>query len=389
MKYVNFLFHIYQPPVQADKVLRDIVQQSYDSLTRLIRDFSNLRFTLNVNFSLVELLHQRFPEILDNIRTAYEAGTLELTATGAYHPIFPLIPGPEVDRQIKINNEGNRRLLSDRFKPEGVFPPELAVTGALLPFFKSLGYKWTIVDDSNLQHYGAPVPYNKVYSFEDFGVFCRSNFWANRFANYKGQWARGREFVNELITSLDGWMGAGDGYVIIALDGETFGHHQASLGARFLTDLFGALEDAGDLLQTAHLSELYRQFPLEPHFVPPGSWSTDAADIRNRDYFSWWKSHFNPIHQLQWRFTNLVLEKVRNLGDVKLQEDLDRALYSCQYWWASFWKFNPSEIYRGAFNMMRLVQNALDADNSSLLEAENVFRLLITEIEKKKHGAEK
>jgi len=398
VKYVNFFFHIYQPPLQTDKILAEIVHQSYEPLTRKICEYTDLKFTLNVNFSLVELLNERFPDILSNIKNAFEAGSLELTATGAYHPIFPLVPLLEVERQLDINLRGNQRLLSAEFDPTGVFPPELAFTCSLVPLFKKLGYKWTIVDDSNLQCYGSEPPYNKIYAVDDFGVFFRSNLWANQFAQYRKQWEHGNDFVNELVESLNGWMGDDEGYVIIALDGETFGHHHPELNERFLGEVFEGLRNANSQIRTAHLSDLYQIFPRISRFVPPGSWSTDQPDIQNRDYFSWWKSSRNRIHQLQWQFTRLVLEAVRNLGaNTELNEEMDRALYSCQFWWASFWKFSPPEIYRGAFNMMQLLQKAadsradesLDREEHELLErGEAVFRQLITEIEKKAHERE-
>jgi predicted glycosyl hydrolase (DUF1957 family) len=398
MKYVNFLFHIYQPPIQEDRVLAEVVTQSYEPLTKCIREFCELKFTLNVNFSLLQLLDQPFPHVIDNIRTAYENGSLELTATGAYHPIFPLIPLDEVARQIDINQRGTRELLSPLFKPEGIFPPELAFTGRLVPLFKSMGYKWTIADDGTFQYYGSKIPYNVIYSFNGFAIFLRSNLWANKFASYRGQWSRGKDFVDELLSSMKSWMGDGDGYLIIALDGETFGHHHPSLNEKFVREVFEALYNARNHLQTAHLSDIYQHFPQEPQFIPPSTWSTDHADIQNRDYFSWWNSRLNKIHLLQAQFTSLVLQRVRKLDDPEINEEMDKALYSCQFWWASYWKFSPREIYKGAFNLMRILQKAVDILNSQtsrflsnkqlLEEGEKVFRELITEIEKKKHGAE-
>lgn len=391
MKYVNFLFHIYQPPLQENHVLDQIVQETYEPLTRVIRDFRDLRFTLNVNFSLVELLNERSPQVIENIRAAYENGTLELTATGAYHPIFPLIPQSEVQRQLDLNQQGNRSLLAPTFQPEGVFPPELALTSGLVSLFKSLGYKWTIADDGNLGYLRHDVPYGDICSFNGFAVFYRSNCWANQFADHHGQWTHGAEFVADLLRSLDSWMGDDDGYVVIALDGETFGHHHRELNEVFLRELCEALRDARDRLETAHLSTLYHRFPLVSQFIPPGSWSTNGVDLQRRDYFSWWKGRENKIQELQWRFTTLVLKKVRGLAaNPELNAELDRALYSCQYWWASDWKFSPGEVYKGAFNMMRILQKAAGRRSDRVLEeGEALFRDLITEVEKKRHPGEK
>src|SRR5208283_3045418 len=184
-----------------------------------------------------------------------------------------------------------------------------------------------------LNYYETKVPYNKIYSFDGFAVFLRSNLWANKFANYDDQWPQGEDFVDEVLNSSNSLMGTEDGYLIIALDGETFGHHHPSLGDAFLGQLFKALRNACDSFQTAHLSDLYRRFPKESHFIPPSSWSTDQADMQNRDYFSWWKSTTNRIHQLHWRFTNLVLEKVRKINNKEINDEMDKALYSCQFWW--------------------------------------------------------
>ena len=225
MKYVNFLFHIYQPPIQTEKVIAEIVEQSYEPLTRQFTQFPDLKLTLNINWSLVEKLDYLFPNVLDNIRNAYENKSLELTATGAYHPIFPLIPESEVVKQIDLNRRGMQATVSTAYDPEGVFPPELAFNGHLVSLFKRMGFKWTIADDGNLSYYGTEVPHNKVYSFDGLPVLLRSNLWSNKFARYDGSWRHGSDFVTDLTRELERWMGQGDGYLIIALDGETFGHH--------------------------------------------------------------------------------------------------------------------------------------------------------------------
>jgi predicted glycosyl hydrolase (DUF1957 family) len=395
MKYVNFLFHLYQPPVQDAQTLAEEVEQSYGPLTRQItrqiRAFPDLRFTMNINLSLVELLSGPFSDILENIREAHDNGALELTATGAYHPIFPLIPLQEVERQIQLQEVGVRSLLSDAYNPEGIFPPEMAFEGRLVSLFKSLGYKWTVADDGNLKHYGIEVPKNTIYSFDGLAVFLRSNVWTNRFADYRGQWPHGEQFVRELEECLDAWMGAEGGYLIIALDGETFGHHHTNPGEEFLAELFDALSRSKDRLRTAHLSELHKLFPHTAQFIPPGSRSTDEADVRSGDYFSWWKSNENKIHQLQWRLTNFVLDTVRHLPGPSINAEMDKALYSNQYRGGSHWKFNPEEIYQGAFNLMRILQEAASVlwnRYDQISEGETILRQLVMEAEREAHRRE-
>nr|VFJ93148.1 MAG: hypothetical protein BECKH772A_GA0070896_100538 [Candidatus Kentron sp. H]VFJ94035.1 MAG: hypothetical protein BECKH772B_GA0070898_100548 [Candidatus Kentron sp. H]VFK00700.1 MAG: hypothetical protein BECKH772C_GA0070978_100518 [Candidatus Kentron sp. H] len=61
MKYVNFLFHIYQPPIQDHWIVAKIVEESYPPLTQAIRDFPDLPFTMNINLSLVEDLYEFAP----------------------------------------------------------------------------------------------------------------------------------------------------------------------------------------------------------------------------------------------------------------------------------------------------------------------------------------
>jgi len=398
MKYVNLFFHVYQPPVQEAEMLGRIVEESYGPLTRQFTQFSDLKFTLNINYSLVEQLHSDYAEIIEAIGNASALGNLEMTGSAAYHAILPLLEHGEVHRQVRRNSEEISRVLQREFKPEGVFPPEMAFSSLeLCPIFRDLGFKWTITDDSMMGAWGIEVPNDRIYVDRGMAVFLRSNLWANKFANHNGQWKSGAQVVQELARDLEKWIGPEkEGYIIIALDGETFGHHHPELGEQFLVELFTAFRESRTL-KLAHLSEMYHNpnFKRVQQFIPPGSWSIDQADIRNRDFFSWWKSPFNKVHKKQWEFTTIVLKAVRRLAeDDPLQLEMDRALFSCQYWWASFWKFQPGEIYRGAFNMMRLFQRAIQrGGDSDLLErGEAVFREFVIEVEeesanrKRKHG---
>jgi predicted glycosyl hydrolase (DUF1957 family) len=384
MKYLNFRFHIYQPPVQEPEIIHKIANQCYLPLTRQIAAFKDLKFTLNINLSLTEQLDYIAPEVLINIRDAYQNGHLELTESGAYHPIFPLIPHEEVETQLRLNREGHQKLIDPQLTPRGIFPPEMAFEPRLVSVFKKLGYQWTIADDFSLSHYGIDTPYNKIYSCEDMAVFLRSNFWSNKFARYQGQWRSGKDFVEELITGMNQWMGKQDGYLIIALDGETFGHHHPTLGEAFLHEMFQAFVDRQAEIQLTHLSDLYGHFNHVPQFIPPSSWSMDEKNIQDRDYFTLWKSPGNAIHKLQWDFTYYVLDQVRSIVDNQINAEMNKSLFSCQYWWASFWKFDPVMIYKGAFNLMQILQQIGGRlGYERIEEGEKIFRALVAEVEKR------
>jgi hypothetical protein len=77
---------------------------------------------------------------------------------------------------------------------------------------------------------------------------------------------------------------------------------------------------------------------------------------------------------------------VRRLVNEDVNNEMNKAIFSCQYWWASFWKFDPVMIYKGAFNMMRILQQigGLPAIGyEHIEEGEKIFRALVTEVEKR------
>jgi len=276
-----------------------------------------------------------------------------------------------------------RQFFSSRFAPEGVFPPELAYHDNLPDLFRRLGYRWTLADDGTMSYYGIDVPYDDIYTSHGIPVFLRSNHWSNKLADAQYVWRHGKDFVEELARGMKSWIGERDGYIVIALDGETFGHHRRSLNESFLREMFEAFHNCD--LRLAHLSELSRIFPHRPQFLPPSSWSTDLAGVINRDYFSWWKSPQNRVHTLQWELTDYVAAKVNDLAaHEELRDEMDQALYSCQYWWASFWRFNADEVCKGVFNLMRILHHVAEIHGDrydELAEGERICRELITEIE--------
>ena len=103
--YFAFLWHIYQPPVQIAPVIKQIVNESYRPIIAALRDHPEARITLNINATLTEQLQDYgYTDIIEGLATLASRGQIEFTSSGKYHPLLPLIPEPEILRQIKLKD---------------------------------------------------------------------------------------------------------------------------------------------------------------------------------------------------------------------------------------------------------------------------------------------
>ena len=120
MVYWAPVLHFYQPPTQFPAVLKRICDESYRPLIALLGEFERARATVNINGSLTEmLLNCGHKDVVAGLRRLAEQGRVELLGSGMYHPILPLIPGPEIVRQIELNHATNRRAFGDVYAPRG------------------------------------------------------------------------------------------------------------------------------------------------------------------------------------------------------------------------------------------------------------------------------
>jgi 4-alpha-glucanotransferase len=357
MKYLSVLLHIYQPPTQLGFVVDDIATECYLPLADIFTCELKPKFTLNINYSLTEQLVARgHTALIEKLRTASENGNIEFCDSGAYHPIFPLIPAEEVKRQLELNRAGNRQVFGPSYDPKGVFPPEMCFSGQLAGTFHEMGYRWCITDDLPYSFHQGTPPYNFIPAMHDVGVFLRSNSWAN---DISFRSMKGRDFLQAVKDRMSGWFGAEDGYLIIAMDGETFGHHHKYYEEKFLRSFLHAVKDDAEV-KLVTLTDLADLFPFRADFVPPSTWSASHQDLSNDDPYPLWHSKFNPIHHHQWVLTNHVMATALRASptDPETRRLLDMAIYSCQYWWASAWNFDPSQVFRGAFLLLDTLERA-------------------------------
>lgn len=361
MIYLGFLLHVYQPPNQFDAMLNRITEECYRPLFNLIVN-RKAPYTVNINWSLTEkLLQKGHEDVVETIGKGLKEGILELTGSAAYHAILPLIPEPERKRQLELNAANHANLWKNFYKPRGLFPPELAFGHEIVSVVKNSGFQWLLADDVSYSCLHGSVPYNFVPQVEGLGVLLRSGFWSNRITleqNKEGKKFRGDTIVDWIVKDLDPWFKGENGYLILAMDGETFGHHHPEYIEEFVVPFLDALSSRKNSVQLVHLSKIYDLFPKIESEIPPGSWSTSVADFWEGNFFPLWKNPKNQAHHLLWQLTQLALESVD-----KLRGKMDRSLNSCTFWWAATQPEKSSPITLSGMDMLLEVIRLADSMN--------------------------
>ena len=136
------------------------------------------------------------------------------------------------------------------------------------------------------------------------------------------------------------------------------------------------------------VSDVLDRFPIRKTKLPlPSSWSTSKDDISKRNYYPLWKDPANRVHTLQWRHLNICFELIKQIGSLMPREKkashfavlarglLDRAVFSCQFWWAN--------KGRGTWDI-NLVNKGLILQEEVLLNIHKAVNLSIASDETKK-----
>lgn len=351
MKHVGFLLHFYQPPSQDPEVVKRIDSECYRPLFKLLLE-TGVEVTVNMNYSLTEQLAAYAPDTLEIVS---QLSNCTFTSSGAYHPILPLIPPEEAERQIELNQRGNRELIGKVYSPEGVFPPEMALDMNTARLLASMGFKWTITDDVPWVYSHSEVPSRWIPAVEGTGVFLRSNFWSNLISFHGGS---GAEMVDRMVGDLHSWSGDGDSYVILAMDGETYGHHRDGAIDSFLRPFFKRIASL-DKIRISSLDRILKEFPLKESIVPSGSWSTTVRDLDAGEPFPLWNNSSSRDHETYWKLLSFVLTECRKSSPEGVADSVDKMLYSCPLWWASPGRESYSQVRRGILLIIEAALNGL------------------------------
>jgi len=374
MIWVPFL-HWYQPPNQTREIILKVIKESYDPAISLLERYLNARITLNVNGCLTEQIVAIQPALLERIKTLVLAGQIELAASAKYHPLLPLLPKSEIERQINLNIETNRHYFGDIYKPLGFFPPELAFSNELAEVASRMGFKWIILDeislDGSLENEGCA----KIYQHKNFPNLTL--FFSDRQISHTIRSTDKLE-ASSFWSEVKGKIQKSQ-YLITANDGETFGHH-----FKHREEILEfAFEDHE--IQLFTLSQIKRKFAKKLQSIIPqaGTWETTEENIKQKNPFPLWKDPKNKIHKLQWLLTEIAIHAVEQVE--KPEDDsglvyassrnhLDRGLHSCHFWWASAYPWwNPDIIIEGSTELIRSIRSLPELPASIKQKAEKIY----------------
>jgi len=406
MIYWAPFLHFYQPPTQFHAVLKKVCRESYRPLLDVFEANPKAKATINISGVLIELLNDHgASDIIERMRKLAERGQFEFVGTSKYHAILPLIPEKEMLRQIELNSKTSKYFFKKEFSPKGFFPPEMCYSKDILSAIHRTGHKWFLISGVACSD---EWPMNKIYQAKvnssTVSVLFRDDILSNKISF---QTMDGKGFL-EALKGIGEAMKK-DAYVITAMDAETFGHHIQNWEKLFLQEVYDVLTTpteeiyknikqkndlakaykglfdtgAAGYVKVVTISEVVDKFPKGKIIEPKkSSWSTSIEDITHNNFYPLWIGNDNEIHGLQWEHVKICLDMVYKALDVAKDGDsknyadisrmlLDRALHSCQFWWASrrpMWDINM--VHKGLLMQDEVLLNAYKAIKISLIDEE-------------------
>ncbi|MCD6270264.1 hypothetical protein J7J23_00605 [bacterium] len=369
MYWINFL-HIYQPYEQSKEILDAVANESYRPLFKGLLNIPDIKINLNINGSLTELLAKNgHQDIIENIKTLANQGKLEFTESAKYHPLLPFLKKQEIARQIRSNHQTNRRYFGKSYKPVCFFPPEMAYSQKVGQAVSELGYKMILLDEISWSN-GKPIA-NKLFTIEKtkglIAVFRErrvSNCIMSAIVRTKKEFA---ELIKQDLKD--------NKYLCTAMDGETFGHHRPGL-EKVLFKILTIKKP-----KQIFLSKLPTYFKIDKAIIPQeGTWASSKEDIEKGIQFYSWKNPRNKVHQLQWKFLNYLIKtaKTKKYSEF-IQEKIDKAMASDQFFWASgepWWSIEMIE--KGAWLVLGALKSIPGVTKRQVEVGEDYYRKILS-----------
>jgi len=407
-----FLLHIYQPPNQDDRIVNEIAESCYLPLLKSIKNNQNIKLTLNIPLSLIYQMHTHgYDSFLAGIKELYETDRIELTSSGAYHPILTKIDPDLAEREIILNEyglgyyfgkdkgfEGEEAIMLKNVN--GFFPPEMAVDNDLLELLDNMGYAWVAVDEAAIPP--QQLTYNPVYEFKDLNIkaICRHTGLSNILSFKRNTDIE--DFTDYVLMLRQKGLDA-----VVALDGEFFGHHNQEGIYIFETLMASLLSLDVNLTTVTELADRADEVTIDG--IRDSTWGADEEHMQSGNAYPLWDNPNIPLHKPLWEILDKVseaalkrpqnppalngdesfdyttfpvwdLEEIEKIDNVKLKNYffenllLMESLASDQFWWASSLEvggktmFNPGFIQKALENYIRYATMIEDDELKKFIE---------------------
>lgn len=367
--WANFI-HLYQPPFQQAGRLRQINRESYQAIINFLNKYPKTRLTVNFSGSLTELLiKNKLSQTIKDFKSLATRGQIEFVSSAKYHPILPLLPENEIKQQVKANDKINKAYFGAAYNPTGFYFPEMSFSAQAGKVIKSLGYKWTVLDEIH-----NPETEKEIKHYKDKGSGLDMVFRKRSLSK-----AMPLEVVKKKLATKTNKTEI----IITATDGEIYGHHHKNI-EKLSNRVFGHPD-----LETVTFSQLFKIIPKGGEITAKkASWETKKIEIEKNNPFPLWKNPKNKIHQMLWQLANLAIKFNEEYNpknkDIWARKHLNQGLASCSWWWASSRKpdvfspiaWSPDEIEKGMENLIKSIRSLNDLPNPKRIEAEKLFNKL-------------
>jgi alpha-amylase/alpha-mannosidase (GH57 family) len=375
MVWGNFL-HIYQPPDQHKDLLRKITEESYYKIVEILEKNPEGKLTLNICACLTEqLLKLGYKDLIERIKNLLEKGQIELTESSKYHAFLPLLPESEIKRQIILNQKTHKKIFGKNYKPRGIHLPEMAYAKKIAKVVKKLGYQWMVLNEISFEgKLFSKIDCSQIYKHKEFPeikILFRNRKLSDLIQRgFLWKTEDFYQFIKENVKAEE--------YIITAMDGETFGHHRPGL-EKLLEKIYQEKK-----IKTMTISEIVDSFPEGKEIEPiEGSWASMESEIKAKIPYAQWKYPKHPIHQRQWKLTNLAIDVVnksqKDPGYKKARKILDEALFSCQYWWAGavpWWEIEYIE--KGAYYLKKSIESLNKISKKTKKLAQDLYQEIVS-----------
>lgn len=359
MRLALFL-HCYQPSTQYPEVLHKVVRESYEPIVKILESNSNSVLNLNISGALVEQLAPSHGDLLSRIKYLHNRGQIELVGSACYHPLLTYIPDVEIRRQVRLNEQIIKNNIGANLAGDcGFFAPEMSIDKHVCQVIKDLGYSYAMADES-------AVPIGKEQYLSQSRVFIDKSSGLKIICRHKNL---SLDIAFSKLRSISDFLDVARGmnYVVLAMDGETFGHHRPEQ-----VDLLRSLLQYYVISNELELTKVSNLLKVEPAI------EIDVARSCWGESFKRWDNPENKLQVAQWKLLNIAIKTVdeypeRDGGYWEARGILDKGMQSDQFWWASktpCWHYKMVE--RGAKLLLESVL-ALPGDVPAKKEVRDLY----------------